>query len=149
MTNLSKKNKKTVKIGSVVKTKINQYILKKQDICCENEFDKEIIIKEIYEKYKIIAAVALEPGQYLDYINNDLLKFIGYLYKLKNDKDIEGVKLWIFLNKIMMLKDNIISKNKIELLLQELPLYYLLSFLGYASYRVYSDKIYQKKNNKK
>ena len=49
-----------------------------------------------------------EPDEYLNYINNDLVKMIGY-------KEV--------------------NEQKIELLLENVPLYFLLSFLGYASYK--------------
>ncbi len=60
---------------------------------------------------------------------------IGYKITLRENKDKIGLKLWDELNQLT-LKNNKINKNKIKELLQEIPLYYLLSFLGYAHYKV-------------
>ena len=75
-----------------------------------------------------------EPDEYLNYINNDLVKFIGYKVDLKKNKDIEGVKLWNEIDK-RMYENKLINEQKIEMLLHDVLLYFLLSFLGYASYR--------------
>ena len=117
-----------------LKNKIHKYISKKQDICCENDIDRKIVIKQIIEKYKIICKNMNEPSEYLNYINNDLSKFIGYLVDLKKNKDNEGVKLWNEIDKNMY-QNNLVNQTKIEILLQDVPLYFLLSFLGYASYK--------------
>lgn len=75
-----------------------------------------------------------EPDEYLNYINNDLVKFIGYKVDLKKNKDIEGVKLWNEIDK-RMYENKLINEQKIEMLLHDVLLYFLLSFLGYASYK--------------
>jgi len=74
-----------------------------------------------------------QPDEYLSAINNDLAKFIGYYIFLKKNKDVEGMKLWNELDK-KTYKNKMINKEKIELLLHDVPLYFLLSFLGYAAY---------------
>ena len=117
-----------------LKNKIHKYISKKQDICCENDIDRKIIVEQIIEKYKIICNNMNEPNEYLNYINNDLVKFIGYLVDLKKNKDNEGTKLWNEIDK-QMYKNKLVNEKKIENLLQDVPLYFLLSFLGYASYK--------------
>jgi len=75
-----------------------------------------------------------EPDEYLNYLNNDLVKFIGYLVDLKKNKDNEGVKLWNEIDK-KMYQNKMVDQTKIEKLLKDVPLYFLLSFLGYASYK--------------
>ena len=75
-----------------------------------------------------------EPDEYLNYINNDLVKFIGYNIDLKKNKDTEGLRLWNELDK-KMYKNKKVNQTKIEKLLLDVPLYFLLSFLGYASYK--------------
>jgi len=120
--------------NKTLKNRIHKYIFKKKDICCEKDIDREIVINKIFEKYKKIAENFYEGELYLDYINNDLLTFIGYFIELK--KNSEGSKLWIDLDK-RMYKDNnpstkILDEQNIKSLLHELPLYYVLSFLGYA-----------------
>jgi len=117
-----------------LKNKIHKYISKKQDICCENDIDRKIVIEQIIENYKSICKKMNEPDEYLNYINNDIVKFIGYLVDLKKNKDNEGVKLWNEIDK-KMYQNKLVNEKKIELLLQDVPLYFLLSFLGYASYK--------------
>jgi len=111
-----------------LKHKIHAYISKKQDICCESDIDRKVIIQQIIEKYKVICKKMNEPDEYLNYINNDVVKFIGYYVDLKKDR--EGLKIW---NEIDKRTGNI---KKVEELLQDVPLYFLLSFLGYASYKL-------------
>jgi hypothetical protein len=117
-----------------LKNKIHKYISKKQDICCENDIDRKIVIEQIIENYKSICKKMNEPDEYLNYINNDIVKFIGYLVDLKKNKDNEGVKLWNEIDK-KMYQNKMVNEKKIENLLQDVPLYFLLSFLGYASYK--------------
>jgi len=117
-----------------LKNKIHTYISKKQDICCENDIDRKTVIQQIIAKYKIICKNMNEPNEYLNYINNDLVKFIGYLVDLKKNKDKEGIKLWNQIDK-KMYEIKVVNEKKIELLLYDVPLYFLLSFLGYASYK--------------
>ena len=68
-------------------------------------------------------------------MNNDLVKMIGYKNDLLKNKDKEGVQLWNSLDKRMYANKKL-QESKIADLLQEVPLYFLLSFLGYASYRL-------------
>jgi len=117
-----------------LKHKIHQYISRKQDICCENDIDRKVVVQQIVQKYKSICKNMNEPDEYLNYINNDLVKMIGYKVDLKRNKDIEGVKLWNEIDK-KMYEHKVVNEKKIELLLQSVPLYFLLSFLGYASYK--------------
>jgi len=72
--------------------------------------------------------------EYLSLLNNDLLIFIGFRNDLAKNNDNEGVKLWDELDK-KMYKNKKINVNNIVLLLNNIPLYYLLSFLGYAYYK--------------
>ena len=123
------KGKKTLK------KRIHKYISNKQDICCENDIDRRVVIHQIIEKYKIICWTMNEPSEYLNYINNDLVKFIGYQFDLKKNKDKEGIKLWNQLDK-KMYENKVVNEKKIEILLEDVPLYFLLSFLGYACYKV-------------
>ena len=116
-----------------LKNKIHKYISKK-DICCESDIDRKIVIEQIIKKYKIICKNMNEPDEYLNYINNDLVKFVGYNIDLKKNKDTEGLRLWNEIDK-KMYKNKKVNQTKIEHLLLDVPLYFLLSFLGYASYK--------------
>ena len=119
-----------------LKNKIHNYLSKKdKDICCESDMDRKIVIQQVMDKYKRISKEMAEPDEYLSYMNNDLVKMIGYKVDLVKDKDKEGVRLWNTLDKRMYANKKL-QESKIADLLQEVPLYFLLSFLGYASYRL-------------
>ena len=120
--------------NKTLKNKIHKYICKKKDICCEEDIDRKVVIEKIFERYKKIAEFMYEKDLYLEYINNDLVLFIGYAIELKNKKDTEGLSLWNEIDK-KMYKNNKLDESNIKSLLVDLPLYYLLSFLGYACYR--------------
>ena len=120
-----------MKTKKTLKNRINNFILKNEDICCEKEMDRKIIIEQIFALYEKIAEFYNEKDNYLDYIDNDIATLIGYEVDLKNNKDIKGLKLWKEISKITS-KGN---KLKIIKLLNDVPLYFLLSFLGLAYYK--------------
>ena len=111
-----------------LKNRIHKYISRKQDICCENDIDRKVVVQQIVAKYKNI--YNKKPDKYLIYMNYDLTKMIGYKVDLRRNNNVEGITLWDELY-----QTNVVSEKKIELLLQDVPLYFLLSFLGYASYK--------------
>jgi len=119
--------------NKTLKQKINKYICKKKDICCDNEFDRNLVIEDIFTLYREIAEYYFEKDEYLSYINNDFIKFIGYKIDLERNKDKEGVMLFENINRKMSLNKKV-DKMKIIKVLNEVPLYYLLSFLGSAYY---------------
>jgi len=120
--------------GDTLKKRIQKRTCKK-DICCEGEIKRPYIIELIIENYKKINILYREPSEeYLNYINNDLLGFIGYKVDLdKNDK--EGAKLWLELDKEMM-NNNKVEEWKVRALLKDVPLIFLMAFLGYSTYRL-------------
>ena len=128
-------SKKKGKKSKTLKKKIHRYLCKKRDVCCEKDVDRKIVIAQIMEKYKVIAARSFEPEQYLDYIDNDLVVLIGYRIELEKNNDMEGVNLWDEISNRISDSNNELKKQKIEALLLSVPLYYLLTFLGYATYR--------------
>ena len=95
---------------TTLKQKLHHYISKKQDICCEENVDRSLIIQQIINKYKKISDNLNEPGEYLNHINNDLVKFIGYKVDLKDSR------LWNELDK-KMYKNKKVNEKKIEALL--------------------------------
>ncbi len=115
-----------------IKEKINEYICKK-DIGYKEEIDRKIIIKQIFTLYNEYASKLDESEHYLSHIDNDLVRMIGYRVTLKENKDIEGVKLWDELDRIMC-PNNKVNEDAIKKILEEVPFYFLLSFLGYAHY---------------
>ena len=131
--NVSKKRKNVSKKrkNSSLKYKINNYILKKSDICCEEDLDRSVVIEKIFKSYEKVAEFFGEKDDYLSYITNDIPKFIGYKIDLQKIKDKKGVALWDLLYN-STLKNKEANKNKITDLLNKVPLYFLLSLLGYS-----------------
>ena len=121
---------KSRKKSNSLKTKISNYILKKGDICCEEDYEMDKVIEEIFKLYKNI------DSNYLDAINNDIVVFIGYFIDLKKNNDKEGMNLWLELESRMPKLNNKKKDEKnIKKLLNSIPLFYLLSFLGMAYYK--------------
>ena len=111
---------------------IADYILKKGDICCENNIDRKLAIEDIFEVYTKIADFMHEKDKYLDYVQNDLLVFIGFRMMLE-DTNKEGVQIWDAMKKRTE-KGGVPNKMKIIQFLQDVPLFYLMAFLGNAHY---------------
>ena len=120
-----------MKTNKTLKKRINHYILTHEDICCEKEMDRKVMIEQLFALYEKIAEFYNEKDNYLDYIDNDISTLIGYEVDLKNNKDIEGLKLWKEISK----RTSKGNKLKIMKLLNDVPLYFLLSFLGLAYYK--------------
>lgn len=116
-----------------LKKRLVKYLCKKKDICCEADYDREVIIQQIIDLYKKQMENLGEPEEYLNWISNDISIMIGYENSLKKDKDMEGLKLYKEFDKINVNRKA--SMNKIISLLREVPLYFLLSFLGTAYYK--------------
>jgi hypothetical protein len=125
--------------NKTLKNKINKYICKKKDICCEDDIDRKLAIQDIFTIYHEIAEFMYEKDEYLSYINNDLIKFIGYRIDLEKKNDNEGVRLSNEIDGKMFVNKKL-DETKIIELLNEVPLYYLLSFLGYAYYKYKRNK---------
>ena len=124
--------------NKTLRNEINKYIFN-NDIGCEDDIDRKLVIQDIFTLYSEIADFMYEKDEYLSYINNDLVKFIGYKIDLEKKNDNEGVRLWNKIkSKVTLHKDP--NKEKITEFLNEVPLYYLLSFLGYAYYKYTINK---------
>jgi hypothetical protein len=120
-------------------TKLNQrihnYVYKLGDICCEEDYNRDEIIKEIIDLYKKLTTMMNENGvNYLEHVDNDIVKFINSLSSLKTNKNTEGTNLFKTLEKRIRVGKKLDEKRLI-LLLNEVPLYYLLSLLGHAYFR--------------
>ena len=140
--------KRTRRGKQTLRNRIHNYISKKQDVCCEENVDRKLLIEQIFEKYKLVSKYLNEPNEYLSYINNDIILFIGYKIRLIQDNDFEGVHIWDELDRKMYKhtttnkghKNNVLEEGKMKALLLEVPFYFLLAFLGYASYRENTSK---------
>jgi hypothetical protein len=127
---------------TTLKNRINNYILNKGDICCEKYINKNKVIDLIFHNYMVAYKIRDNDGdkdEYLDGIDNDLVKFIGFKVDLENKNDKEGLEISNIINK-KILKNKIPNKENITKLLMSLPLYYLLAFLGYSTYEKYNEK---------
>jgi len=128
-----KKNKNTT-----LKNKINKQIFKNGDICCESNVNRKILVELIFNNYMDVDKIkGSYKDEYLDWIENDLLFFIGSTSDLMKNNDKYGLQLSTFLEN-KMLKNKKPNKELITQLLMDLPLYYLLAFLGYSSYYKYN-----------
>ena len=121
---------KTRKNRSLSK-KINNYLLTKNDICCEDDIDRNTVIDKIFKNYEKVAELMDEKYDYLSYVANDIPIFIGYKNDLKKVKDNQGVRLWNTLYNSTLI-NKVAKKERITKTLNELPLYYLLAILGYS-----------------
>ena len=117
---------------NTLRKNIHNYISKKKDICCEEDIDREVVIRSLFELYSHGISDPLET------IHNDFSKFIGYQTKLKAANDKQGLDLWNQLDKSAFRK-NELNREELESSLREVPLYYLLSFLGYGYYKFKDD----------
>jgi hypothetical protein len=75
-----------------------------------------------------------EPDEYLNSMNNDIVKLIGYRIELENKNDHYGLNLWDELDR-RMYEDAVVSEKKVIQVLEEVPMFFLMSFLGYACYK--------------
>ena len=116
-----------------LKTKIQHYF-STHELACEDDVDRTLAIQQSFELYKKISEAMEEPEEYLSHMNNDLVKLIGYKIDLVEKKDLEGISLWNELDQRMYDKDAL-SEEKIVDVLKEVPISFLISFLGYAAYK--------------
>ena len=137
MTTRKRSHRKTKK---TLKNSIHNYICTKGDICCEKDIDKKEVIEQIFKLYKKYYERLNAEKEYLDWLDNDLQIFIGYEPDLKKNKDTAGIKLEKKMSKYYS-KNKKVSKKKMIRFLDEVPLYYLLSCLGYIYYK---DQLYYK-----
>ena len=116
--------KKVDKYNKTLKKKLTKYFCetKEKDICCETNYDRHMIVEEIISMYKKLTS------QYLETIENDILVFVGFRVDLEKAKNKEGLKIWDYISAKTINKK--LSEVLIRTLLMELPLYYLLAFLG-------------------
>jgi hypothetical protein len=129
--------KRLKRTSKTLKKKIHKYVCKNIDICCEADIDRNFAIEQIFTLYNIIPNEMYDahPEEPLGFINNDLSKFIGYTITMEKNNDKEGIKLQKELDNAMY-KNKKLDKTKITELLHNVPLYYLLSLIGYAHYRL-------------
>jgi hypothetical protein len=111
--------------------RINKYICRKGDIFNGQNYDRDAIINEIISLYKNYCSKYLnEPDEYLNYLNNDILSIIGYKYDMEKLDETEGSQLWTELDELMIDDKGIVIFDKVISLLNEVPLYFLMTLYG-------------------
>jgi hypothetical protein len=118
--------KNVMKYNKTLKKKLTKYFCdtKERDICCETDYNREEIIEEILTMYKKMF-IAYE-NEYLEWIVNDIVFFVGIRIHLEEEKNMEGVKMLDYISS----KTKKLTEVNTRTLLMELPLYYILAFLG-------------------
>ena len=132
------RTKRVKRTSKTLKKRIHKYICKTKDICCEEDIDRNTAIEQVFTLY---SAVASETGdyptkdEYLSFIDNDLTKLLGYTITMEKNNDKEGLKLKNEIDTVMY-KTKKIDTTKIREVLHNVPLYYLLSLIGWGHYRL-------------
>ncbi len=103
---------------------------KKRDVCCERDYNREKIVKIIIDQYK-----KMFDDEYLDWIFNDVIKFIGY----QNSLDEKGLSISKEIEDLFVKSKEkrpwiLVTEDEFKTLLMDFPLYYLLAFLGSSVY---------------
>jgi hypothetical protein len=100
----------------------------------EDGFDVNLIINNIINDFKKISEFYGEKDEYLNFIDNELTKFlVGIYIFLKNENDKEGMKMYNLIEKKITVNKKVDEAKVIEFF-NEMPIYLLLSFSGYALY---------------
>ncbi len=141
--NQTKKNRNPIPL----KTRMLAYYKNKTvpDLCCEKDYKREVLIGQLFTLYEAMAKMSFNLGDelgYLDSLYNDLFFFLSP-ENVREDNQSETISK--ILTKHMIKKDKNgveqISKNGIIFVLMNVPLYYLLAFLGraYSTYKRMKD----------
>ena len=117
----------------MLSSKIKEYF-STRELACEDDVSRSEVIQQTIEVYKRICQKMDEPDEYLNSMNNDIVKLIGYRIELEHKKDHYGLNLWDELDR-RMYEDSIVSEKKVIQVLEEVPMFFLMSFLGYACYK--------------
>lgn len=116
-----------------LKRNVHRYVSRKKDICCEQNMDRNQIIEHIFHLYS-----EMYKDMYLNELQQDMTKLIGDKSDMKKQQEYRGVSLWDELHNKTLLEGNV-DKDAVASALHEVPLYYILSLLGYAYYRFKED----------
>ena len=137
--------------SKTLKKRIHKYICKTKDICCEEDIDRNTAIEQVFTLYNAIASETgdyADKDEYLNFIDNDLTKLLGYTITMEKNNDKEGIKLSNEIDTVMY-KTKKVDTIKIREVLHNVPLYYLLSLIGWGHYRLSElqriNKLYPRK----
>ena len=132
------RTKRVKRTSKTLKKRIHNYICKTKDICCEEDIDRNTAIEQVFTLYNAITSETVNyatKDEYLSFIDNDLGKLLGYTITMEKNNDKEGVKLQNEINTVIY-KTKKIDAIKIREVLHNVPLYYLLSLIGWGHYRL-------------
>ena len=132
------RTKQVKRTSKTLKKRIHKYICKTKDICCEEDIDRNAAIEEVFTLYNAIASETgdyADKDEYLNFIDNDLTKLLGYTITMEKNNDKEGIKLKNEIDNVMY-KTKKVDKIIIIEVLHNVPLYYLLSLIGWGHYRL-------------
>ena len=126
------------------------------DLCCEKDYNREVLIGQLFTLYEAMSKMSAALGDdlgYLDSLYNDIFFFLSTgSYKIE-DKESEAISQ--IMTKHMIKKDangvEKVSKNGVIFVLTNVPLYYLLAFLGrtYSTYKKMKDMMEFKPGSKR
>ena len=132
------RTKRVQRTSKTLKKRIHKYICKTKDICCEEDIDRNTAIEQVFTLYNAIASETgdyADKDEYLNFIDNDLTKLLGYTITMEKNNDKEGIKLSNEIDTVMY-KTKKVDTIKIREVLHNVPLYYLLSLIGWGHYRL-------------
>lgn len=116
------------------------------DLCCEKDYKREVLIGQVFTLYETVAKMNHTLGDDLDYMDslyNDLFFFLSP--ESLKERDLESETISKILTRHMLKKDasgqEQVDKNGVIFVLTNVPLYYLLAFLGraYSTYKKMKD----------
>ena len=127
-----------------IKQRVNDFI-HKNDICCEKDqyaqISRRIVIDQLFQLYDEMAEHRKDTYTVmLIYLSREILWLMGDLSDMKTKEDRQ---MYLSIQR-KMYKKRIPDKEGIVTILHEIPLYYLMTLLGYAHYlhkQVLSDRL--------
>ena len=114
--------------------------------------DRNSIIEQIFQKYRCVyeSGEYFKPENSLNWIYNDILGLIGVQQDLI-ENNTEGEKLWELLDDVLGEgRDDIPDEQllvNIKILLMNVPLYFLMSLLGFATDKEHKTIAYKASND--
>ncbi len=118
------------------------------DLCCEKDYKREVLIGQLFTLYEAMEKMTPQIGDglgYMDSLYNDLFFFLSPERIQDEDKDSELISKILTRHMIKKDKNGIenVNKNGVIFVLTNVPLYYLLAFLGraYSTYKRLKDPI--------
>ena len=152
------KNKNKNSTRKVLKQRMLNYYKNKPipDLCCEKDYNREVLIGQLFTLYEAMSKMSAALGDdlgYLDSLYNDIFFFLSTgSYKIE-DKESDAISQIMTKHMIKKYANGVekVSKNGVIFVLTNVPLYYLLAFLGrtYSTYKKMKDMMEFKPGSKR